>query len=75
MSNGLFNALGGGNFGGPLGNMAQMVQQFRQFQRTFKGDPRQQVQQMLNSGQVSQAQYDNAVKMAQQLQAMLGGKI
>lgn len=74
MSNGLFNALGGG-FGGPLGNMAQMVQQFRQFQKTFKGDPRQQVQQMLNSGQVSQAQYDNAVKMAQQLQAMLGGEL
>lgn len=75
MSNGLFNALGGGSLGGPLGNMAQMVQQFRQFQQTFKGDPRQQVQQMLNSGQVSQAQYDNAVKMAQQLQTMLGGKI
>ena len=55
--------------------MTQMVQQFRQFQKTFKGDPRQQVQQMLNSGQVSQAQYDNAVKMAQQLQAMLGGKL
>lgn len=74
MSNNLFNSLGGGIMGGPLGNMAQMVQQFRQFQQNFKGDPRQQVQAMLNSGQISQAQYDNAVKMAQQLQGILGGK-
>ena len=28
------------------------------------GDPNQMIQQMLNSGRVSQAQYDNAVKMA-----------
>ena len=35
------------------------------------GDPNQMIQQMLNSGRVTQAQYDNAVKMAQQLQSML----
>lgn len=35
------------------------------------GDPNQMIQQMLNSGRVSQAQYDNAVKMAQQIQSML----
>ena len=35
------------------------------------GDPNQMIQQMLNSGRVSQAQYDNAVKMAQQIQGML----
>lgn len=72
MSSNLFNSLGGGIMGGPLGNMAQMVQQFRQFQQNFKGDPRQQVQAMLNSGQITQAQYDNAVKMANQLQQVLG---
>lgn len=71
MSNSLFNAMGGGAMPGQLGNMAQMVQQFRQFQQTFKGDPRQQVQSMLNSGQISQAQYDNAVKIANQFQKML----
>lgn len=48
-----------------------MIQQFLQFQQNFKGDPRQQVQQLLNSGRVSQADYDRAVKMAQQLQQML----
>ena len=35
------------------------------------GDPNQMIQQMLNSGRVTQAQYDNAVKMAQQIQGML----
>lgn len=61
----------------PLFNQMQMpmngiMQRFQQFQQMFKGDPRQQVQQMLNSGKVSQAQYNQAVQMAQQLQRMMG---
>ena len=35
------------------------------------GDPNQMIQQMLNSGRVSQSQYDAAVKQAQQIQKML----
>lgn len=69
MSNPLFQMMNGNQ-----GPMQQMIQRFQQFQRTFKGDPRQQVQQLLNSGRVSQAQYDQAVKMAQQFQKMLGEK-
>ena len=49
-----------------------LLQRFQQFQQMFKGDPRQQVQQLLNSGKVSQAQYNQAVQMAQQLRGMLG---
>ena len=59
----------------PLFNMMQpnpMLQKFQQFAQMFKGDPRQQIQQMLNSGKVSQAQYNQAVQMAQQLQRMMG---
>ena len=48
-----------------------MIQKFMQFKQSFNGDPRMQIQQMLNSGQVSQAQYDKAVQMAQQIQSML----
>lgn len=51
--------------------MPNIVQQFMQFKQAFKGDPRQQIQQMLNSGKISQAQYNQAVQMAQQLQQML----
>ena len=50
------------------------VQRFNQFRQNYKGDPRQQVQQLLNSGQVSQEQYNRAVKMANQFQHLLGMK-
>lgn len=67
MGNPLYQMMGGGMPNG-------ILQRFQQFQQMFKGDPRQQVQQMLNSGRVSQEQYNQAVQMAQQLQRMMGGK-
>lgn len=51
-----------------------MLQRFQQFQRMFKGDPKEQVQQLLNSGRVSQSQYNQAVQLANQLQKMIGKK-
>lgn len=67
MANPLYSMLGGNN----LGNMGGLVQQFQQFRQNFQGDPRQQVQQLLNSGKVSQAQYNQAVQMAQAFQKMV----
>lgn len=55
-------------------NNGNMLQRFQQFRQNFKGDPQQQVQQLLNSGKVSQTQYNQAVQMAQQLQRMFGIK-
>lgn len=55
-----------------MNNQNPLLQRFQQFAQMFKGDPRQQVQQLLNSGKVSQAQYNQAVQLAQQLQRMLG---
>lgn len=51
-------------------NPVQFMQQLNQL-KSRGGDPTQMIQQMMNSGRVSQAQYDNAVKMAQQIQQML----
>lgn len=48
-----------------------MIHRFLQFRQNFRGDARSQIQQMMNSGQISQEQYNNAVRMAQQLQQML----
>jgi len=56
------------------GQQNNVVQRFQQFQRLFKGDPKQQVQQLLNSGRVSQDQYNKAVQMANQLQRLICGK-
>ena len=67
MSNPLFNQMGQQMPGG-------ILQRFQQFQRMFRGDPQQQVQQLLNSGMVSQTQYNHAVQMANQLARMMGGK-
>ena len=68
MSNPLYQMMNGG---APQ-NVSGLVQRFQQFRQTFRGDPRQQVQQLLNSGRVSQTQYNHAVQTANQLRRMLG---
>ena len=57
---------------GAMGNMQQIMQQYQQFRQAFQGDPKQQVQQMLNSGKINQQAYNNAYQMAQQFQRMFG---
>ena len=51
-------------------NIMQFMQQLSQL-KARGGDPNQMIQQMMNSGRVSQAQYDAAVKQAQHIQQML----
>ena len=63
MPNPLFNALSGR----PQNNMMSMIQQFNQFRQTFNGDPRAKVQELLNSGQMSQEQYNQLSQMANQM--------
>lgn len=48
-----------------------VMQRFLQFKQQFRGNPQEQVQQLLNSGRISQAQYDQAVQMANQLRSMM----
>ena len=61
---------------GMFGNqqMHPILQRFQQFRQMFRGDPKEQIQQMLNSGKINQQQYNQAVQTAQQLQKMLGIK-
>lgn len=70
MANPLYNLLGGGS--APTNNMANMLQRFNQFRSTFSGDPKQVVQNLLNSGQITQQQYNNAAEIANQLRRYLG---
>lgn len=56
---------------GPMGNMSQMAQAFKQFRSTFQGDPRQKVMEMLQSGQINQSQLNQAQQMAQQFSQFL----
>jgi hypothetical protein len=76
--NPLFNMLGGGSpMGGIIPGMGggnnpmQMIQKFMEFKKNFRGNPQEEVQKMLQSGQITQQQLDQAQQMARQFQQML----
>lgn len=54
--------------------LANMMGQFNQFKQTFRGDPKAQVQQLLDSGQMSQQQFNQLSQMATQFQNMMRGR-
>lgn len=55
----------------PNNNAMGLLQRFQQFRNSFRGNPQEQVQRMLQSGQISNEQYQRAVQMAQQFQGFL----
>lgn len=69
MSNPLFNALGGNKSNN---NFLAMIQQFNQFRQMFHGDPRAEVQRLLDSGQMTQQQYNQLAETAKMFQQFLG---
>lgn len=71
MPNPLFNVLGGGQMPGQMGQFQQMMQQFQQFRQNFQGDPKQEVQKLLQSGRMSQQQLNQLQAMAQQFQGLI----
>ena len=48
-----------------------MMQQFQQFKANFQGDPKAEVQKLLQSGKMSQNQLNQLQAMAQQFQQFL----
>ena len=69
MANPLYNILGGGSM--PINNTANMIKRFNEFRSTFSGDPKQVVQNLLNSGQMSQQQFNELQQMATQFQKLM----
>ena len=67
MANRLYNQFGRQN--NPL---EQLAQQAREFQKQFKGSPRQEVERLLQTGQMSQAQLNQYSQVAQQVAQMMG---
>ena len=60
---------------GPFGNNPfAIMQQFQQFKANFQGDPKQKVQDLLNSGQMSQQQFNYLSNLAQQFQNIFNRK-
>ena len=59
-------------FGNAQGNsMMNMLSQFQNFKRTFSGDPQQRVQELLNSGQMTQEQFNQLSQMAKQMRQFM----
>lgn len=52
-------------------NQNNIVAQFEKFKSTFTGNPRDIVQGMLNSGQMTQEQFNRLSEQATQLQKLL----
>ena len=51
----------------PTNNMTNLLSQFNQFRSTFSGNPEQQVKQLLQSGRMSQEQFNQLAQTANQL--------
>lgn len=70
----LFNTFGNHQVSNsPFANMSNFLNQFDQFRKGFNGNPEQMVKQMVESGQVSQEQFNQASNMAKQLMQFMGG--
>lgn len=65
MSNPFMAALGGGN------SFMQMLQQFQQFKANFHGDPKAEVEKLLQSGRLNQQQLNQLQQMAKQIQSLM----
>ena len=55
----------------PINNMTNLLSQFKQFSSTFSGNPEQQVKQLLQSGRMSQEQFNQFAQTANQLRQLL----
>ncbi len=71
MANPLFQALGGGKLPGPMGNFQQMMQQFQQFRQSFQGDPKAEVEKLVQSGKISQQQLNQLQQAATAFQRLM----
>lgn len=70
MTNPLFKTLGGTQQPHQNG-ISQLIQDAKEMQRTFRGDPRQIVQNLISSGQMSQVQFNQLAQAANQIRAMM----
>lgn len=72
MANPLYNMFGGN---APINPLAQLVRDAKAFKKSFTGSPKDEVQRLLNSGQMSQQQFDQFSQIAQQVVQAMGDDI
>ena len=57
------------------GGLSQIVEQAKQMRKTFNGNPQQVVQNLLNSGRMSQSQFNQLSQIANQVVQAMGNDI
>lgn len=70
MSNPLFNAMGKQS-----NPMADLIRQARDFRKQFTGNPKQEVERLLQTGQMSQSDFNRFSQIAQQVVQAMGEDI
>lgn len=55
----------------PNNNPFQLIQKFNEFRQNFTGDPKQMVQQLLQSGRMNQQTYNTLFQLANQFQKLM----
>ena len=68
MANSLFTQFGNQP---PNNGLMQIMAQAQDLQKTFNGNPREEVERLLSSGQMSQDQFNKFAQMANQIRAMM----
>lgn len=68
MANSLFTQFGNQP---PNNGLMQIMAQAQDLQKTFEGNPKEEVEKLLNSGQMSQDQFNKFAQMANQIRAMM----
>ncbi len=53
------------------GGFSQLVAEVKRMQQTFQGNPQQEVQRLLQSGQMTQEQFNRYAQMANQIAPMI----
>lgn len=54
----------------PMNNVNDMLTKFEQFKAQIQGNPQEQVQQLLNTGKMSQEQFNQLSNLARQFQSI-----
>lgn len=72
MANPLYNMFGSNT---PINPLAQLVRDAKAFRKSFTENPKDEVQRLLNSGQLSQADFNRYSQIAQQVVQAMGDDI
>ncbi len=69
MSNPIFNQFGNNPIND--GGISQLIQDARNFKQNFKGNPREEVEKLMRSGQMSQADFNRLSQIANNIVGMM----